>query len=145
VALYDEPRDSELYALTVAAILGCNERVRDLEATGGYISKHFNFPTIRANAFAQTFPSIDHFGTDGPTDYGSPFALNEQSIFGKKISYSDVPALASLIDYVRNNAELRTRLTHGLDLQNDDYTAISSALFPLGLLVSFPRLCGHRT
>lgn len=106
----DQPRDPELWKLTLAAVRGA-AAAADAYLERGEWRPRVHLATVRA--FDSGWPNISRphvFPPDtGPVDHSALFGPKRDQL--KPIAFTDVEELAALLAYVRGRDHLRVRLS----------------------------------
>lgn len=95
---------SEYSKLLVEALKDGLQAIDNVKNSGGYIGKHYNFPSL---SFKKNgLPSLSPMSMSGPIDYRSCF-----SSFGSEppIKEDDISSFGELVKFVRANAPLHKR------------------------------------
>jgi hypothetical protein len=133
----DQPRDPELWRLTLAAIHDAGAAADAYLESGGWRPR-VHQPTIRT--FDSGWPNISHPQVFPPetaaTDHSALFAQHREPL--KPIAFADVEALAALLNYVRTREDLLPRLSPengtGRDELVDRIVDIEVTNLPLSIL-----------
>ena len=122
------PRDPELWRLTLSAVRGV------AAAADAYIERGGWCPRVRlasVRAFDSGWPNLSRpmfAPEDAPLDFADLFGVERSDL--KPVGYRDVPEMVTLLEYVQQREDLRTRLLSRPVSEPDDLIEVFSPALP---------------